>query len=678
MIEQAAQLIVSNWLPAFFNPQKRIFWGYLLSSLLIALFWLRLVQKINLRSSAIQIFDRHVWISQSALADYKVMLINSMLMFLLSPRLLAKATVAYLVFDAMHTLFDGRPYLSTDLPQWTIALSFTLFLFVLDDFARYWLHRWLHKIPILWSFHKVHHSATRLNPFTVFRTHPVEAALFSIRSALVQGIASAIFFFFFGNKVTLMMVLGASIFTFMFNLLGANLRHSPVSIHYWKLLECIIMSPAQHHIHHSNAKEHIDKNFGVALSFWDWMFGSLCLSRAGEKLKFGFSGKQSSVHHSLKGLYFEPIQEAGIELLRFFLRHFKFIKNTQHNVKGLQMRKILISIFLIGIFATPPSLLGADKFVNIYSARKEALILPLLKRFKKETGISYRLVTGKADGLLKRLEIEGSLSPADLFITVDAGRLQRAKQAGVLQPIDNPTLKHRIPANLRDRENYWFGMSQRARTIIYNTKTVDVSNLSTYEELANHAWKGKLCVRSSGSVYNQSLVASMIEVNGIEKTESWARGLVQNFARPPTGGDTDLLKATAAGQCDIALANTYYLGRMINSKISSERKAALYLAVFWPNQGKGDRGVHVNVSGAGVTKHARNKKEALSLLEFLVTDESQKWYAEVNNEYPVVEGAEISKTLKNFGTFKADSINLTILGVNNPAAVKLMDRAGWR
>jgi iron(III) transport system substrate-binding protein len=170
----------------------------------------------------------------------------------------------------------------------------------------------------------------------------------------------------------------------------------------------------------------------------------------------------------------------------------------------------------------------------------------------------------------------------------------------------------------------------------------------------------------------------MIEVNGIEKTESWARGLVRNFARPPTGGDTDLLKATAAGQCDIALANTYYLGRMINSKISSERKAAQNLAVFWPNQGEGDRGVHVNVSGAGVTKYARNKKEALSLLEFLVRDKSQKWYAEVNNEYPVVEGASISKTLESFGTFKADSINLTILGVNNPAAVKLMDRAGWR
>ena len=342
------------------------------------------------------------------------------------------------------------------------------------------------------------------------------------------------------------------------------------------------------------------------------------------------------------------------------------------------MIKFLLSILLVGVFTTPYSLEATDQVVNIYSARKEVLILPLLKRFKKETGINYRLVTGKADGLLKRLEIEGSLSPADLFITVDAGRLQRAKQAGVLQPIDNPTLKLRISANLRDRENYWFGLSQRARTIIYNKKNVNVANLSTYEELASSEWKGRLCIRSSESIYNQSLVASMIEVNGIEKTESWARGLVQNFARPPTGGDTDLLKATAAGQCDVTLANTYYLGRMINSKRSSERKAAQNLAVFWPNQGERDRGVHVNVSGAAVTKYARNKKEAVALLEFMVTDESQEWYADVNNEYPVVESAGISITLENFGSFKADSINLTILGVNNPVAVKLMDRAGWR
>jgi len=320
IIEQAVQLWVSDWLSVFFNPQKRIFWGYLLSSLVIALLWLRFVQKINFRSSSIQIFDRQVWMSRSALADYKVMLINTMLMLLLSPRLLAKATVAYLVFDSMHVLFDGRPYLTTVPPQWTIAFSFTLFLFLLDDFARYWLHRWLHKVPILWSFHKVHHSATVLNPLTVFRTHPVEAILFSIRSALVQGFATALFFFFFGDKVTLMMVLGASIFNFAFNLLGSNLRHSPVCIRYWNPLECILMSPAQHHIHHSTAKEHIDKNFGVALSVWDWIFGSLYLSKAKDQLRFGLSGEQSREHHSLKGLYLDPIHQAWGVFLRFFSR----------------------------------------------------------------------------------------------------------------------------------------------------------------------------------------------------------------------------------------------------------------------------------------------------------------------------------------------------------------------
>ena len=678
MIEEAAKLLLNEWFPAFLNPQKRIFWGYLISSLIIGFLWLKLVKKNNFWSSIKQIFDRQVWISRSALADYKVMLINTLLIFLLSPRLLAKATVAYLVFNGMHDLFDGRPYLSIDLPQWTIALTFTLFLFIFDDFARYWLHRLLHTVPILWSFHKVHHSATTLNPFTVFRTHPIEAILFSTRSAIVQGITAAIFFFFFGNQVTLVMVFGASIFTFAFNILGSNLRHSPISVQYWRLLEYIVMSPAQHHIHHSTAKEHINKNFGVALSVWDWMFSSLCLSKAEEQLRFGLSREKSNRHHSLKGLYIDPILETGKELFRFLSCQFKFIKNPKYNLKGVNMKKVLLSIILIGIFAIPTSLQATNKFVNIYSARKEALILPLLKRFKNKTGINFRLVTGKADGLLKRLEIEGSLSPADLFITVDAGRLQRAKQAGVLQPTNSTILKKRIPNSLRDREDFWFGLSQRARTIIYNKNRVDVAKLSTYEELASTQWKGRLCIRSSGSVYNQSLVASMIEVNGIEKTEAWARGLVENFARPPTGGDTDLLKATAAGQCDIALANTYYLGRLINSKISSDRKAAQKLAVFWPNQGQGDRGVHVNVSGAGLTKFARNKKEAILLLEFLVTDESQKWYAEVNNEYPVVIGAEISDTLKNFGNFKADSINLTILGVNNPAAVKLMDRAGWR
>ena len=342
------------------------------------------------------------------------------------------------------------------------------------------------------------------------------------------------------------------------------------------------------------------------------------------------------------------------------------------------MKKLFISINLICLLQISVPLHGSEKNVNIYSARKEELILPLLKIFKKETGINYKLITGKADGLLKRLEIEGKLSPADIFITVDAGRLQRAKNAGVLQQINNKILKEKIPSNLRDSNNYWFGLSQRSRTIIYNKNKVSEKSLSNYENLAEPKWRGRLCIRSSSSIYNQSLVASMIVANGKVRTEEWAKGLVKNFARPPAGGDTDLLKATAAGQCDIALANTYYLGRMKNSKSEQVRKASENLLVFWPNQNEDERGAHVNVSGAGITKYSKNIEHAVALLEFLVKDESQRWYAEVNNEYPVVNGIDESDTLKGFGKFRADTLNLSKLGEMNREAVKLMDRAGWR
>ncbi|MCH7742659.1 MAG: Fe(3+) ABC transporter substrate-binding protein [Proteobacteria bacterium] len=330
------------------------------------------------------------------------------------------------------------------------------------------------------------------------------------------------------------------------------------------------------------------------------------------------------------------------------------------------------------LFILPDFVQAETQVVNIYSARKEALILPLLEKFKKQTGIDFKLVTGKADTLLKRLEMEGKLSPADVFITVDAGRLHRAKISGVLQPVNNAELKKRIPHNLRDVDNYWFGLSQRTRPLIYATERVTEKDLSSYEALADAKWKGRICVRSSSNIYNMSLVASMIASNGIEKTEAWVRGLVANFARPPVGGDTDQIKAVAAGQCDLTIANTYYLGRLILSKKVSDNAVANKVAVFNPNQGEDDRGVHVNVSGIGITRYAKNVDAANRLLEFLVSDDAQAWYAEVNSEYPVVEGVALSKTVESFGEFKADSVYLGILGQNNLAAVKLMDRAGWR
>ena len=341
------------------------------------------------------------------------------------------------------------------------------------------------------------------------------------------------------------------------------------------------------------------------------------------------------------------------------------------------MRKqIIFSLVLTGLFVGATTVQAAGE-VNVYSARKEKLIKPLLDRFTKQSGIPVNLVTGKADALLKRLEAEGRNTPADLFVTVDAGRLHRAKAAGVLQPAASQALEAAVPAAYRDPDGYWYGLSLRARPIMYVKGKVKPEELSSYEALADSQWKKRICIRGSGNIYNQSMVASMIAARGEAQAEKWAKGFVANFARPPKGGDRDQIKAAAAGQCDIAIANTYYLARMLkNQKDDAQRAAAEKMAVFWPNQA--DRGAHVNVSGAGITRYAQNRENARRLLEFLVLPDSQAWYAEVNNEYPVSTGVAESSVVRSFGAFKADAVNLSRLGELNAAAVMLMDRAGWK
>lgn len=349
------------------------------------------------------------------------------------------------------------------------------------------------------------------------------------------------------------------------------------------------------------------------------------------------------------------------------------------------MRKSAIATKILPITLVCLSFLGGAvnasdiSEVNLYSARKEKLIKPLLDKFTAETGIKVNFVTGKADALLKRLQTEGDNSPADLFITTDAGRLHRAQQAGVLQSVQSEVLNKAIPENLREPEGFWYGLSQRARPIFYVKGKVKPEELSTYESLADGKWKGRICIRSSNNIYNQSLVASMLAHNKKEDVESWANKFVANFAKPPKGGDRDQIKAAAAGQCDIAIANTYYFGAMLNNKKDpAQKQAAESVALFWPNQSEDGRGAHVNVSGIAVTKSAQNKEQALKLMEFLVNKESQKWYAEVNHEYPVVADVEWSDTLKSWGKFKADTLNLSKLGELNGDAVKLMDRARWK
>ncbi|MDZ7735214.1 MAG: Fe(3+) ABC transporter substrate-binding protein [Gammaproteobacteria bacterium] len=337
-----------------------------------------------------------------------------------------------------------------------------------------------------------------------------------------------------------------------------------------------------------------------------------------------------------------------------------------------------IGIGLLLAFLVVPALQAAE--VNVYSARIESLIKPLLDRFTEETGIKVNLVTGKADALLQRLEAEGRNTPADVLITTDVGRLHLAKERGLLRGVESGVLDTHIPVQYRDPDNTWYGLSLRSRVIVYSHDRVDPANLSTYEALADPEWKGRLCIRSSSNVYNQSLVASLIAHSGMEATQQWAKGVVQNFARDPQGGDRDQIKAVAAGQCDIAVVNTYYLAGMLASSQESEVNAAMAVEVFWPNQpGHGDgRGTHVNISGAGVTKPARNREEAVRLLEFMLSDEAQSWYADKNFEYPVKAGIKANAILRQWGDFKADDLNLSKLGEFNPEAVRIMDRAGWK
>ncbi|TCO78352.1 Fe(3+) ABC transporter substrate-binding protein [Chromatocurvus halotolerans] len=314
--------------------------------------------------------------------------------------------------------------------------------------------------------------------------------------------------------------------------------------------------------------------------------------------------------------------------------------------------------------------------LNIYSARQEALIKPLLDRFSDETGVEVNLVTGSGDALITRLTTEGRNSPADVLLTSDAGRLYRARQAGVLQPVSSDVLTAAIPANLRSPDNLWYGLSVRARVLIIAPDRVNTDELQDYEDLADPQWKGRICVRSSGNIYNQSLVAGMLAQQDSAQTQAWLDGFVRNFARPPQGGDRDQIKAVAAGQCDVALVNSYYLGAMLQSDNDEERQAAEQVELLWPNQS--NRGAHINISGAGVTRASEQPDLARQLIEFLVREDSQRWYAETNNEYPVRDGVPHSRLLQAWGDFKADALDVSELGRLNAQAVMAMDRANWK
>ena len=322
----------------FIDPKKRVFLFYILISILIATAWFMINKKLSLKKTLIKIFDKKIFFSKSAKSDYKIFLINQLIMMIVSPFLITQLTIATALYFYFHTIDWLSAGMFVGIAKIYIILSFTIFQFTIDDFSKYIVHRFMHKWPVLWALHKVHHSATVLTPMTVFRTHPLEGIIFSLRSAITQAIGISIFFYLFGNLVSLYTIVGVNIFVFVFNILGSNLRHSHIGIRYWKWLEYIFISPAQHQLHHSIAFEHHDKNFGAALAIWDWLFGSLHHSVEFETLHLGIKKNQHDATHNLKNLYLVPIHE----IKKHIFNKIKKIKNKFNKIilKGRYINEV--------------------------------------------------------------------------------------------------------------------------------------------------------------------------------------------------------------------------------------------------------------------------------------------------------------------------------------------------
>jgi iron(III) transport system substrate-binding protein len=339
------------------------------------------------------------------------------------------------------------------------------------------------------------------------------------------------------------------------------------------------------------------------------------------------------------------------------------------------MRKIFLtfSAVLLSLGLALPGFAGT---VNIYSARHYESDNALYEQFSKETGIAVNVVSGNAPELIERIRREGEATQADLFITVDGGVLYTAKAGGILQPVTSGAVLDNVPADRRDRENYWVGLTTRARVIVYSKDRVKPGDLSTYEDLASPKWKGRVVARPASSLYDQSLIASFITLNGIDAARRWVKGYADNFARPPKGNDRSQAADIAAGLADVALMNTYYLGQMFASKNPEEVRAVNAVGVFFPNQST--TGTHVNISGAGLTKFAKNPENALKFLAFITSVPAQEQLSAGNYEYPVNPKAKMHPLLSGWGAFKAQDIDFSDLGRNNAKAIQLTVEGGWK
>jgi iron(III) transport system substrate-binding protein len=342
------------------------------------------------------------------------------------------------------------------------------------------------------------------------------------------------------------------------------------------------------------------------------------------------------------------------------------------------MKRIVIFITTILTLSSCVETPEKSNEINLYSQRHYKVDEQQYEAFEKETGIKVNVIKANADELIERLKNEGENSPADLFITVDAGKLQKAKDLDLLQKISSPIINQNIDDDLKDVNGYWIPITYRARIIVYSRDRVDVDDLSTYYNLTDEKWRNKVLVRSSSNAYNQALLSSIIANNGEEAASNWANKLVKNFARNPKGNDRDQVKAIAAGQGDLAIVNSYYIGLLLSSENEEEIKAGNSVGVFFPNQGVDESGSHINISGIGLAKNAPNKENAIKLMEFLTSESAQKTYTNTSYEYPANPKVEPNEIVKKWGVFKKDKLDLNQLGVFRNQAIEIFDKSDWK
>lgn len=531
-----------------------------------------------------------------------------------------------------------------------------------------------YRIPLLWAFHRVHHSAETLTPFTVYRTHPIEALMFALQRICCQAVSIAVFVFFCADAVSLISVLGVNVFLFAFNVLGANLRHSHVPISYPRCVERVLVSPLQHQLHHSLDHKHRDCNFGVVLALWDRMGGTLRISHQERDLRFGLEAMPAASTHTLTDFYWLPIREAFGQLRA--LVDYGLYLMRKIGLWRVSPSRWTVALMFTLVLATSTGVVTATQAeeLNVYSHRQPVLIKPFLQAFESETGIKVNVVYS-AKGLAQRLQAEGERSPADIVLTVDIGRLHLYADKDLLAPISSEILNANIPAHLRDPHNRWFAFSKRARVIAIAKDRVGIGEINRLEDLADPKWKGRICSRPGSHVYNRALLASLIAANGEAAAERWANALVENLAQRPQGADRAQVKAIYQGVCDIALINSYYYGKLKSSEVPEHREWAGAIDIVFTNQQ--DRGNHINISGGGIAKHSKHKENAVKFMEFLSQAHAQRLYSSINYEYPVNPRVEPSAELTSWGEFREDDVAISRIAVLGPAAQRIIDRVGW-